>query len=32
MAYQPVDKKYRKDNKASKKAEAERLEKIINGV
>ncbi|OBT47460.1 hypothetical protein VE00_03158 [Pseudogymnoascus sp. WSF 3629] len=32
MAYQPVVKKYRKDNKASKKAEAERLEKIINGV
>ncbi|OBT88252.1 hypothetical protein VE02_02750 [Pseudogymnoascus sp. 03VT05] len=32
MAYQPVDKQYRKDNKASKKAEAERLEKIINKV
>jgi hypothetical protein len=32
MAYQPVDKKYPKDSNASKKAVAERLEKIINKV
>ncbi|KFZ18091.1 hypothetical protein V502_04305 [Pseudogymnoascus sp. VKM F-4520 (FW-2644)] len=32
MAYQPVDKKYWKDKKASSKTELERLEKIINKV